>query len=184
MASKKEKLVKKTFQVISILILFALMGCSTWSGTKTGNRARTGRTTRQETVSGAPAEKEVKRPEQKQFAAVSNPARKASMNMVQKGKAFINDEKYNKAVGAFREAIIIDSTNGIAYYFMSKARFYLEQYEQALGILDKAESLLASSEQWTEAITILRTEIERAYIKDGHANRGELIPIIKERDIY
>ena len=181
MAEEKE-LGKKAFQIIaSLLIIVAVSGCSTWSGTKTGKRTgKTGKSDR--TVSRGPVDKEIKRPEQKQFASISNPARKASMDVVNQGKEHLQGKKYDKALASFREAIIIDSTNGIAYYFMGKTRYYLDQYDEALGILDKAEALLCTSEQWVNAINLLRTKIEKAAILGGQAARSELIPIINVPD--
>ena len=181
MAKQKEGLGKKAISSLVIMLVFAMMSCATWESNKTTSR-KVKKPTRQTSEARAPVEKEIKRPEAKQFASISNPARKASMGMVQKGKTYLTNNKYSNALGAFREAIIIDSTNGIAYYYMSKTRFYLDQFEEALGILDKAEALLATSEQWIEAVTMLRTQIERAYIKDGQARRSELIPIIMKRD--
>lgn len=182
--ARKEKMGRTAFQAVVLILIFCVAGCSTWEGHKTGKKTgTTAKTSRTSTKNqSAPVEKEVLRPEQKQYASVSNPARSASMQMVQKGKEFLAEQKYNNAAQSFREAVIIDSTNGVAYYYMAKTRFFLKQYEEALGILDKAEDLLSTSEQWTEAVAILRTEIERAAISQGQASRDELIPIINKRD--
>jgi tetratricopeptide (TPR) repeat protein len=180
MAEQKENMVKTALTALSLLLIFTL-SCATWDSSKAGKKSG-GAGKQRTTTSKTPVKKEVKRPKQTQYVSVSNPARKASMGMVAKGKEYLNTKKYNRAAGAFREAVIIDSTNGIAYYYMSKARFYLEQYEESLGILDKAETLLSTSEQWMEAVGLLRTQIERAYIKDGEEKRGDIIPIINERD--
>lgn len=122
------------------------------------------------------------RPAESQFAMVSTPARSASMDMVAKGKKQLAIDKYDKALGLFQEAVIIDSTNGVAYYFLAKTRFYLNQHEEAMGILDKAESLLAGTEEWMEAIALLRTQIQTSYLSGEEAKESDLIPIINRKE--
>jgi len=135
---------------IAIIIASLFSSCATWDGKQKRTR---GDVTRQ---------KEVLRPQTAHYAAINTPARRASMDMVYKGKAQLEREKYDKALGLFREAVIIDSNNGVAYYYMAKARFYLGQYDQAIGILDKADALLQGSNDWEEATQLLREQITSA----------------------
>lgn len=110
-----------------------------------------------------PIEKEVMRPGEGELAAANSPARKASTDMVMRGKKFLDEQKYPNALGLFQEAVIIDSANGVAYYYLAKTRFYLGQYEEAIGILEKAEALLSQSTGWSETIQVLRGEIQEKY---------------------
>jgi len=87
-----------------------------------------------------------------------------------------------KAKGIFQEAVTVDSTNGVAYYYLAKTRFQLKQHEEALGILDKAESLLGSADDWLEAIGLLRSQIQDDYITAEKDNG--MIPIINQPDTY
>lgn len=147
-------------QALIILLLFFVTSCATWEGRGHGGKGAP----QQRGGAGKTVSKEVKKPEEGQFAVVSSPARSASIDMVAKGKQSLAAGKYEKALGIFQEAVIIDSTNGVAYYYLAKTRFNLGQNEEALGILDKAESLLSSADEWMEAITLLRQQIKEAYI--------------------
>ena len=155
------------------------MSCATWEGTSQRGRAG-GR--RSGDVSRTQVPKEVQRPSETQFAAVSSPARSASMNMVAKGKKQLDNGNLQKAKGILQEAVTVDSTNGVAYYYLAKTRFQLKQHEEALGILDKAESLLGSSDEWTEAIGLLRSRIQDDYMTGERDNN--MIPIINQPDTY
>lgn len=162
---------KITFALFLSIIFFSFLSCATWDG-----RRYEGRTSRQRSqdakIAGSevkkhPVEKEVKMPERHQLAMADSPARSASMDMVSKGKYFLEVGKYDKALSIFQEAVIIDNTNGIAFYYLAKTRFYLQQYEEALGILDKAESLLTGSDEWLEAAGLLRTQIQTSYLSSS-----------------
>ncbi len=104
------------------------------------------------------------------------------MNMVAKGKKQLDNGNLQKAKGILQEAVTVDSTNGVAYYYLAKTRFQLKQHEEALGILDKAESLLGSSDEWTEAIGLLRSRIQDDYMTGERDNN--MIPIINQPDTY
>lgn len=149
-------------QTITILILFVLTStsCATWGGHEYGRDGHQARQT--DAAKKYPVNKEVKKPSEGQYATASSPARSASMEMAARGKKLLEAGDYDKALGIFQEAVIIDSTNGVAYYYLAKARFLLDQYEESMGILEKAESLLGSSEEWMEAISLLRSQIQNS----------------------
>lgn len=171
------------------LLILPIFSCATWGGKKYSRMTKPTTTSTNKKMDGvnkpvkrSPAEKEVIIPEETQYASTSSPARSASMNMVAKGKILFDAGKYDKALSIFQEAVVIDSTNGIAYYHLAKTRSVLSQYEEALGILDKAESLLSSSAEWKEAIDLLRTQIQTSYNSSDAAKNSELIPIIHTKE--
>lgn len=139
--------------ILISLIFFSMNSCTTWEGKKYPNRKKPKNSDQTQ------QDKVIKRPSDDNLAMASNPARNASMNIANKGKVALNANELERALSFFREAVIIDGTNGIAYYYMAKTRFLLKQYEEALGILDKAETLLASNDDWIETISILRVQI-------------------------
>lgn len=160
---------KISLAILLVATLFTISSCSTtWGGRKYEKRpGQSQKTTKSKGTivrQEGSAPKEIMRPENTQLAAINTPARNSSMGMIGKGKKLYDSEKYEKALGVFQEAIIIDSTNGMAYYYMAKTRYALSQYEEALGILDKADSLLGSMDEWKEAISLLRSQIETAYL--------------------
>ena len=159
-------------KALILILLFLISSCATWdSGPQSKKHRRDPGTPEERSVP-----KDIKRPAGPELAAMNTPARKASMNMVASGKQQMNRGRFEKALGIFQEAVMVDSTNGVAYYYMAKSRFYLNQHEEAMGILDKAESLLGSSEEWMEATSLLRSEIQKGYLREEE--EGGLIPII------
>lgn len=103
--------------------------------------------------------REVIRPTAPQFAAARTPQRLASAEIVEKGKQLLARREWDKALQLFQEAITVDGTNGIAYYYLARTRFALHQYVEAMGLLDRAESLLADSPDWMATVGELRAQI-------------------------
>ena len=104
--------------------------------------------------------------EEKKPAEVSRPAaapqaetpqRKASDRLVEKGKASIDSKSYDQAAGLFQDAMNVDPSNGVAYYYLALTDHYLGQGGAAAGLLDKAESLLRGDKYWAQKIEELRT---------------------------
>lgn len=91
--------------------------------------------------------------------AVITPQRKASQRTVQKGITDLNAENYEQALQTFQDAVNIDPSNGVAYYYLAMANNHLEEKETALGLLDKAEALLQYEPEWIEKIEELRLTI-------------------------
>jgi Tfp pilus assembly protein PilF len=112
--------------------------------------------------------KKVPRPPHERPAEVSRPAsapeadtpqRRASDRLVQKGMGELGAKNYEGALQAFQEAVNIDATNGAAYYYLALTNDYLGEKETAMGLLDKAESLLGHDSSWLEKIDDLREKI-------------------------
>lgn len=85
------------------------------------------------------------------------------MRLVEKGKPILDAENAEQAANIFRDAINIDASNGIAYYYLAAANAKLGETETALGLLDKTEALLGADEEWMKKIEELRSEIGAAY---------------------
>lgn len=90
---------------------------------------------------------------------VMTPQRQASMRLVEKGRALADSGDYERAAASFRDAINVDGSNGIAYYYMASADAKLGQIDVALGLLDKAEALLGADAEWMAKIDELRTDL-------------------------
>ena len=113
-----------------------------------------------ENVPETGAKKEIIRQEPKPVAFGATPKARASAKMVEDGRRSMIAGEYEAAQRAFQDAINIDPGNGVAYYYLAKAKYELGQYEQAGGVLDKAEELLAGSKEWAEAVASLRELIK------------------------
>ncbi|MBI2091552.1 MAG: tetratricopeptide repeat protein [Deltaproteobacteria bacterium] len=108
------------------------------------------------------ARKEIIRTESKPITLAATPKAKASSTLLEDGRREFAQENFEAAERSFQEAINIDPANGIAYYYLAKTKYAQGQFEQASGVLDKAEELLAGSKEWMEAISILREMISHA----------------------
>lgn len=84
------------------------------------------------------------------------PKRHASMRLVERGKTMIDENDPEAAVSVLRDAINIDPSNGVAYFYLANANIALGNAESAAGLLDKAEALLGADEEWMEKIDELR----------------------------
>jgi|GEM_PF-6664634 len=104
--------------------------------------------------------KEVIRTEPAPFVVSSSPKARASAKMVDEGRTLLSNGQVETAERKFQEAVNIDPDNGVAYYYVAKSKFELGEKEQALGVLDKAEGLLAGSKEWIDTINELREMIK------------------------
>lgn len=104
--------------------------------------------------------KEVIRKESASSVYATTPKSRASSKMVETGRGHLAAGNFSDAERVFQDAVNVDPNNGIAYYYLAKTKFELGQFVPANGLLDKAEALLAGSEEWTEAVEVLREMIK------------------------
>lgn len=90
------------------------------------------------------------------------------MKMVNIGREYLDRGEGDKATQTFQEAINVDADNGVAYFFMAKALIFAKSYDDAGGLLDRAETMLAAYPEWLDQIYQLRVAIE-----EGKAGQGE-----------
>ncbi len=81
-------------------------------------------------------------------ANAGSPAREASQRVVEEGKGYLIAGRAREAAARFLTAIQIDPTNGFAYYHLGRARIALGDEDGAIGVLDKAETLLGPYPEW------------------------------------
>ncbi|MBI4366010.1 MAG: tetratricopeptide repeat protein [Deltaproteobacteria bacterium] len=103
--------------------------------------------------------REVVRLETPQLAAARTPQRTASMELVMQGKQFLARREHDRALKAFQDAVMVDGTNGIAYYYLARVRYELRQYTEAVGLLERAAALLADSPEWMRTVEELQERI-------------------------
>ena len=86
----------------------------------------------------------------------ATPERDASLQVVEEGKGYLITGQAGEAARRFERAARIDPTNGFAYYYLGRARIELGDTGRAVGILEKAETLLGPYPEWRErAATLL-----------------------------
>jgi tetratricopeptide (TPR) repeat protein len=79
------------------------------------------------------------------------PQRQASLRVVEEGKGYLIAGRAREAAQRFTRATQIDPTNGFAYYYLGRARIAAGDRRGAVGVLQKAESLLGPYSEWLEA---------------------------------
>ncbi len=90
------------------------------------------------------------------------------MQLVEKGKNLMDRGELDLAASSFRDAVKIDSTNGVAYYCLALVYSRLDRPELAAGFMDKADSLLSSDPRWQGKLFELRSVIEAEGPRDRH----------------
>lgn len=89
----------------------------------------------------------------------STPKRQASVRLVEFGTELMGAGQYNRAANSFRDAVSVDPTNGVAYYWLAAAQGAQGMNQSALGLLDKAQALLGADEEWMTKIDDLRGKL-------------------------
>jgi len=78
------------------------------------------------------------------------PARESSLRVVEEGKGYLIAGQATEAERRFATATRIDPTNGFAYYWLGRARVEEGNVPGAVGVLEKAESLLGPYPAWRD----------------------------------
>lgn len=73
-------------------------------------------------------------------------------SLIKQGIAKLEAEQFEQAEWKFEEAVNIDPDYGPSYYWLARSRYKLQGAEQALGLLEKARSLLQGSQIWVDRI--------------------------------
>lgn len=98
------------------------------------------------------------------------PQRKASMKLVQQGRALLRAAQYKAALGRFEQAIGIDATNPASHYFIARAHYFLKNYRESLSFLDVAELKLGADARWLAEVHVLRARNASAIGFHGRAD--------------
>lgn len=149
------------WKIITICLLFFLASCAKTTSTGRFKHLPPKKVKiEHERAPETGAKKEIIRTEPAYLAMAQTPKAKASEKMVETGRVQLAQGNFESAQNIFQEAINIDPANGIAYYYLAKAKFELGMFAQANGVLDKAEELLQGSKEWMEAVAKLREMIK------------------------
>ncbi len=101
---------------------------------------------------GEPAPREIDRDRSvAEDPGARTPQRRASLRVVEEGKGYLIAHQPAAAAGRFSQATRIDPTNGFAYYWLGRARIAQGDARGAVGVLEKAESLLGPYPEWRDA---------------------------------
>jgi len=87
---------------------------------------------------------------------VMTPQRQASNRLVSRGVSLIDAGEFDRAATTLMDAVNVDSSNGVAYFYLAVANERMGNGEVAAGLLDKAEAQLGADEEWMGRINELR----------------------------
>lgn len=87
------------------------------------------------------------------------PERAASQALVEKGRPYLDRGSFDRAEDTFQEAVNVDPTNGVGFYYLALVKYRMGEYESVGNYLDKAEALLMKDRDWSKKIKALREEV-------------------------
>jgi hypothetical protein len=87
------------------------------------------------------------------------PTRESSLRVVEEGKGFLIAGRPAEAEQRFATASRIDPTNGFAWFWLGRARVDVGDRSGAVGVLEKAESLLGPYPVWRDRTRALLHEL-------------------------
>ena len=88
-----------------------------------------------------------------------SPSRESSQRVVEEGKGYMIAGRTAEATGRFETASRIDPTNGFAWYWLGRARIAGGDRAGAIGVLEKAESLLGPYPDWRDRARALLAQL-------------------------
>ena len=98
------------------------------------------------------------------------PQRKASMKLLQQGRALLQGGTHKAALARFEQAVGIDATNPYSHYFIARAHYFLKNYRESLAFLDLAELRLTADARWLAEVHVLRARNAAALGFQGQAD--------------
>lgn len=87
------------------------------------------------------------------------PSRESSLRVVEEGKGYMIAGRTAEAASRFDTASRIDPTNGFAWYWLGRARIAAGDRAGAIGVLEKAESLLGPYPDWRDRTRALLAQL-------------------------
>jgi tetratricopeptide (TPR) repeat protein len=90
-----------------------------------------------------------------------SPRAQASLRLTEQGRILLEDGKTNDAISTFEQAINLNPSNGLNYYYLSEAWLSSGKFEQAAEFNRLAEIYLEESSEWTLKVNEQRVRIQR-----------------------
>jgi len=105
--------------------------------------------------------KEVIRPAETQAmpASAGTPQNAASQRLITSGVSALDQKNLELAALRFQDAVNVDPRNWAAYYYLALVDYRLGKKDVALGLLDKAATLVGGDKEGLTRIETLRSSI-------------------------
>ncbi|MBA2566096.1 MAG: hypothetical protein H0V09_11845 [Gemmatimonadetes bacterium] len=150
---------------LTALAVAALTSCSAFRDkdgrpeTRAGAPAASGgRRTERTATAAPPAPADVRTPERTDTGAES-PKRHASESLVEEGKGYWIAGRDREARERFEQALVLDGSNGVAYYYLAEIAVDAGRWDEAAGYRDRAAALLRGRETYREPLAELARRI-------------------------
>lgn len=92
--------------------------------------------------------------------AEETPERMASSALIERGQEALEGGRHDQAADLFQEAVSVDPSNGVGYYYLALVKLRTGEYGEVWGLIEKAESLLGEEGEWPEKLETLKRELE------------------------
>lgn len=89
-----------------------------------------------------------------------SPRAQASLRLTEQGRILLEDGKTNDAISTLEQAINLNPTNGLNYYYLSEAWLLSGKFEQAAEFNRLAEIYLEESPEWMLKVNEQRGRIQ------------------------
>lgn len=150
----------------ALAVLLALAACS--RGRQEGPRAEPAVRDDPAATASEEAAVDVEPPEPREISTdtahasdpgADTPSRESSQRVVEEGKGYMIAGRTAEAASRFDTASRIDPTNGFAWYWLGRARIAAGDRSGAIGVLEKAESLLGPYPDWRDRTRALLAQL-------------------------
>ena len=89
-----------------------------------------------------------------------SPRAQASLRLTEQGRILLEDGKTNDAISTLEQAINLNPTSGLNYYYLSEAWLSSGKFEQASEFNRLAEIYLEESPEWTLKVNEQRGRLQ------------------------
>lgn len=84
--------------------------------------------------------------------------RKAALELTNQGMVALESLKIELAIAKFQKAISVDPNSGVSYFYFARARFVQKDWDQVIGLSDKATDLLTKHHVYLSRAFLLKAQ--------------------------
>lgn len=148
--------------VLAVLLALLAAGCGGRRGDTDAGRAEPPTRTAEADDEREPAPRVIDRDaSHADDPGAGTATRRASAGLVEEGKGYLIAGRPAEAARRLDRATRVDPSNGFAWYWLGKARIEIDDRSGAIGVLEKAETLLGPYPEWRSRAAELLSSLRR-----------------------